>query len=71
MTTRSQAETFLFVTSQFAKLTTAKKPTTDLPQVKGRRRLDATYCPHCRGWVEVRLNPVRLHCTGCGVEAKP
>jgi NADPH:quinone reductase-like Zn-dependent oxidoreductase len=36
-----------------------------------RRRVEATYCPICGGWVEVRLQPVRLHCTGCGVEARP
>ncbi len=36
-----------------------------------RRRIDATYCPVCASWVEVRLNPVRLHCTGCGIEARP
>ncbi len=35
-----------------------------------RRRVCATYCPR-RGWVEVRLRPVRLHCTGCGLEARP
>jgi hypothetical protein len=36
-----------------------------------RRRLSATYCPRCRGWVEVRLQPIRLHCTRCGLEARP
>jgi hypothetical protein len=36
-----------------------------------RRRVNATYCPTCGGWVEVRLNPVRLRCTRCGVEARP
>jgi hypothetical protein len=36
-----------------------------------RRRVCATYCPTCAGWVEVRLQPVRLHCTGCGLEARP
>lgn len=36
-----------------------------------RRRVEATYCPICAGWVEVRLNPVRLRCTGCGIEARP
>lgn len=41
------------------------------PAKPERRRVDATYCPICQGWVEVRLNPVRLRCTGCGVEARP
>ncbi len=36
-----------------------------------RRRIEATYCPTCAGWVEVRLRPVRLHCTRCGLEARP
>ncbi len=36
-----------------------------------RRRVNATYCPICAGWVEVRLQPVRLRCTRCGVEARP
>lgn len=36
-----------------------------------RRRLEATYCPSCGGWVEVRLQPVRLRCVGCGLEARP
>jgi hypothetical protein len=36
-----------------------------------RRRVKATYCPRCSGWVEVRLQPVRLRCTGCGLEARP
>jgi hypothetical protein len=36
-----------------------------------RRRICATCCPRCRGWVEVRLRPVRLHCTRCGLEARP
>jgi hypothetical protein len=36
-----------------------------------RRRVCATYCPICAGWVEVRLQPVRLRCTGCGLEARP
>lgn len=36
-----------------------------------RRRVCATYCPICAGWVEVRLRPVRLHCTRCGIEARP
>jgi hypothetical protein len=36
-----------------------------------RRRICATHCPRCRGWVEVRLQPVRLRCTRCGLEARP
>ncbi len=35
-----------------------------------RRRVNATYCPTCGGWVEVRLQPVRLRCTRCGIEAR-
>ena len=61
MTTRTQAEHVLFDAKTY--ITHTPKPT--------RRRLDATYCPICRGWVEVRLQPVRLHCTGCGQEARP
>lgn len=36
-----------------------------------RRRVDATRCPKCGGWVEVRLQPVRLRCVGCGLKARP
>jgi hypothetical protein len=62
MTTRQAAEQLLF----------------DQPETLGpispkvtRRRVSATYCPRCAGWVEVRLQPVRLRCTGCGLEARP
>ncbi len=41
------------------------------PMGHKRRRVDAIYCPTCGGWVEVRLQPVRLRCTRCGVEARP
>ncbi len=41
------------------------------PMGHKRRRVNATYCPICGGWVEVRLQPVRLRCTGCGLEARP
>lgn len=44
-------------------ITTSPSPT--------RRRVEATYCPKCGGWVEVRLQLVRLHCTRCGLEARP
>ncbi len=36
-----------------------------------RRRVKPIYCPRCASWVEVLLQPVRLHCTGCGLEARP
>ena len=61
MTTRTQAERVLFDAKTYTSHTT-KPP---------RRRLDATICPLCQGWVEVRLRPVRLYCTGCGQEARP
>ena len=64
MTTQREAETLLFNP-------TAETVTANLPQPKHRRRVDATYCPLCSSWVEVRLQPVRLHCTGCGQKAKP
>lgn len=60
MTTRTQAERVLFDVK-----------TSIIVDKPERRRVAAMYCPSCGGWVEVRLNPVRLHCTGCGVEAKP
>ncbi len=40
------------------------------PTKATRRRVCATYCPRCSGWVEVLLQPVRLHCTRCGLEAR-
>ncbi len=61
MTGRREAEAALF-DRPVGMSTNVNKPT--------RRRLDATICPICQGWVEVHLNPVRLHCTGCGVEAR-
>lgn len=75
MTTRAQAETLLFANRPGGKLLRNVEPKTYTPYTlvlnPPRRRLEATYCPHCRGWVEVRLDPVRLHCTGCGLEATP
>ncbi len=62
MTTRRQAEALL------DKIAETHIETTQAPQ---RRRLKPIYCPRCSGWVEVRLQPVRLRCTRCGVEAKP
>ncbi len=35
-----------------------------------RRRIQPIYCPRCSSWVEVKLQPVRLYCTGCGLEAQ-
>ena len=71
MTTRREAENALFIN---ATLTVSYDPKAETSTNVGnpdRRRVDATYCPLCQSWVEVRLNPIRLHCTGCGVEAKP
>ncbi len=65
MTTRRQAEALLDKIAEAHSETTQAAPT---PQ---RRRVDAIYCPVCSGWVEVRLQPVRLRCTRCGVEARP
>jgi hypothetical protein len=62
MTTRRAAEAVLF---------DGEKLTANLQQGKRRRRVDAIYYPICAGWVEVRLQPVRLHCTVCGLEARP
>lgn len=63
MTTRTTAEALLF----------DETPLTieGIPAKVDRRRVSATYCPRCTGWVEVRLQPVRLHCTSCGLEARP
>ncbi len=71
MTTRTEAEALLFTNRPGGKRLKNVEPKTYAPYTPDRRRLEATYCPHCRGWVEVRLNPVRLHCTVCGVEARP
>ncbi len=65
MTTRRQAEALLDKIAE----THSEIPTP--PPAPQRRRVDAIYCPICSGWVEVRLNPVRLRCTRCGVEARP
>jgi hypothetical protein len=62
MTTRRTAEALLFEAPLLNK---------GVPTKPTRRRVDAIYCPICSGWVEVRLNPVRLRCTRCGVEARP
>ena len=63
MTTTKEAEATLFGTGQVDQLDDHLKPE--------RCRVSATYCPSCGGWVEVRLRPVRLRCTRCGVEARP
>ena len=63
--------------SQFANHPTSKtRDGKERPRKQGkpkldRRRVDATYCPLCSSWIEVRLRPVRLHCTGCQREARP
>ncbi len=36
-----------------------------------RRRVKPIYCPRCQSWVEITFQPVRLRCTGCGLEARP
>lgn len=75
MTTRRQAEAVLFDKT----VDVFNVENVSLPEVKtstvvdnpDRRRVDAIHCPICAGWVEVRLQPVRLHCNRCGLEAKP
>ncbi len=73
MTTRTAAETLLFEkpedVTHMGNVSLPEPITTALSAT--RRRVCATYCPICAGWVEVRLRPVRLHCTGCGLEARP
>jgi hypothetical protein len=66
MTTGTAAETLLF-----ADVLPMGNKTQMRPMGHNRRRVCATYCPICTGWVEVRLQPIRLHCTGCGIEARP
>ncbi len=79
MTTRKAAEALLF---NGTPLFNKGVPTSDLKPAKlpepittspspTRLRVCATYCPRCSGWVEVRLRPVQLRCTGCGLEARP
>jgi hypothetical protein len=63
MTTRATAEALLF--DEIPLLNKG------IPAKADRHRVSATYCPRCSGWVEVRLQPVRLRCTGCGLEARP
>ncbi len=73
MTTRRTAEALLFEKPedvvQMHNVSLPEPITTALSAT--RRRVDAIYCPTCGGWVEVRLLPVRLRCTGCGLEARP
>ncbi len=54
MTTRRTAEALLFEAPLLNK---------GIPTKAARRRLKPIYCPICTGWVEVRLNPVRLRYT--------
>ena len=73
MTTRRDAEALLFDRPAELELTVQSE---QLDKLEGRdtpprRRIDATYCPVCASWVEIRLQPIRLHCTGCGIEARP
>jgi hypothetical protein len=63
MTTRTIAESLLFDEAPVFNTGVTIKPT--------RRRVKPIYCPRCSGWVEVHLQPVRLRCTGCGLEARP
>ncbi len=73
MTTRRAAEALLFEKPEdvmhLHNISLPEPITTALSAT--RRRVNATYCPVCGGWVEVRLQPVRLRCTRCGVEARP
>ncbi len=39
--------------------------------VHKRRRVRTYRCARCAGWADVLLQPVRLHCTGCGLEVRP
>jgi Pyruvate/2-oxoacid:ferredoxin oxidoreductase delta subunit len=74
MTTRATAEALLFDRTVDriinADNTELPEPIMTAPSAT-RCRVSATYCPRCSGWVEVRLQPVRLRCTGCGLEARP
>jgi hypothetical protein len=74
MTTRQDAETLLFDRTEnriiSADNTEPPEPVMTAPSAT-RRRVQPIYCPRCSCWVEVRLQPVRLHCTGCGLEARP
>jgi hypothetical protein len=74
MTTRTRAEALLFDRTVdriiSADNTELPKPITTAPSAT-RRRVKPIYCPRCSGWVEVLLQPVRLRCTGCGLEARP
>lgn len=78
--TRTEAEAALFkAVAKGIALTATLEPALQTSHIANdpakpakppRRRVDATYCPLCSSWVEVRLRPVRLRCTGCGVEAR-
>ena len=68
MTTQQTAEALLFDIVQIHN--ESAETSTNVNKLP-HRRIDATYCPLCSSWVEVRLCPFRLHCTGCGVEARP
>ncbi len=63
MTTRATAEALLFDEVPLIN--------EGIPAKANRRRVQPIYCPRCSSWVEVLLQPVRLRCTGCGVEARP
>jgi hypothetical protein len=79
MTTRRAAESLLFETPLLNKGTPEKvaiidkpaklpEPMTTSPSPT-RRRVHPLYCPSCGSWVNVELQPIRLRCSGCGVEA--
>ena len=81
MTTRRAAESLLFEAPLLNKGTPEKVAIIDRPAKlpenmttspsPTRRRVSPTYCPKCSGWVEVKLQPVRLRCVACGLEARP
>jgi hypothetical protein len=83
MTTRATAEALLFdepetlgpigltVSANRRERAEPIDPDQLLPTGSKRCRLKPIYCPSCQGWVEVLLQPVRLRCTGCGLEARP
>ncbi len=66
MTTRTAAETLLF-----ADVVPMGNKTQMRPMGHKRHRVRTYRCDRCASWVEVHLQPVRLRCVRCGLEAKP
>lgn len=81
MTTRRTAESLLFETPLLNKGISEKvaiidrpaklpEPITTSPSPT-RRRVRLYSCAHCNSWADVVLQPVRLRCVACGLEARP